>query len=103
MINPKIKFTIDEESGNKIDYLDVTILKTHNKLCFGIYRKPTTSDLIIHNDSCHPYERIKAAVNYLINHMNQYSLTHANREREKAIIKEILNNNNYSQLNIHQQ
>jgi hypothetical protein len=49
-IHPRIKFTIKEESDNKINYLDITILKTYNKLSFGIYRKPTTSDLIIYND-----------------------------------------------------
>jgi hypothetical protein len=74
MIHPKMKFTIKVESDNKINYLDITILKTYNKLSFGIYRKPTTSDLITHNDSCHPYEHKKAAINYLINRMKQYPL-----------------------------
>jgi hypothetical protein len=61
MIHPKMKFTIKEESDLKINYLDITILRTYNKLSFGIYRKPTTSDLIIHNDSSHPHEQKKGS------------------------------------------
>jgi hypothetical protein len=80
MIHLKIKFTIEEEVNNKISYLDITVSKTYNKLSFGIYRKPMTSDLIVHNASCHPYKHNKASINYLINQMNQYPLTHANRK-----------------------
>jgi hypothetical protein len=75
-IHPKIKFTIEKETQNKINYLDLTITKEDNKLIFAIYRKPTTTDSIIHNDSCHPNEHKKSATNYLINHMNTYPLTY---------------------------
>jgi hypothetical protein len=75
MTHPKIKFIIEEEQDNKINYLDITIVKTHNKLQLGICRKPTTADRIIHNDLCHPYEHTKAAKNYLINGMNKYQRT----------------------------
>lgn len=39
-------------------------------LKFAIYRKPTTTDLIIHKDSCHPHEHKKSAINFLVNGMN---------------------------------
>jgi hypothetical protein len=55
-MHPKIKFTIEEEVNNKINFLDISIEKTHNELQLGIYRKPTATDLVIHNESCHPYE-----------------------------------------------
>jgi hypothetical protein len=32
MIHPKIKFTMEEEYDNKFNYLDITIIKTHNRL-----------------------------------------------------------------------
>jgi hypothetical protein len=57
-IHPKIKFII-EEVNNNINFLDISIERMHNKLQLGTYRKPTTTDLIIHNDSCHPYEHKK--------------------------------------------
>jgi hypothetical protein len=39
-----------------IKLLRFNITNNHNKLTFGIYRKPTNTDLIIHDDSCHPYD-----------------------------------------------
>jgi hypothetical protein len=34
---------------NKINFIDLSIEKTHNILQLGIYRKPTATDLIIHD------------------------------------------------------
>jgi hypothetical protein len=101
-IHPKIKFTMEKEINNKINFLDPSIEKTHNNLQFGIYRKPTTTDLIIHNDSCHPYEHKRTAINFLINGMNKYPLSHNNKNNEGTIIRTILNNNNYPQHTIQQ-
>jgi hypothetical protein len=64
-VHQKVKFTIDKEVCNTLNYLDPTITNKHNQLTFGIYLKTTTTDLIIHNDSCHPYEYKKSAINYL--------------------------------------
>jgi hypothetical protein len=51
--------------NNKINFLDTSIAKTHNKLLLGIYRKLITTDLIIHSDSCHPHEhKKKSAINF---------------------------------------
>jgi hypothetical protein len=86
-IHPRIKFTIEEVS-NKINFLDISIAKTHNKLPLGIYRKPTTTDLTIHNDSCHPYEHKKAAMIFLINRMSKYPITRNNENNEETIIKQ---------------
>jgi hypothetical protein len=102
MMHHKIKFTMEEEQNNNINYLDLTITKVGNSLQLGIYRKPTITDHIIHNESCHLFEHKKAAINYLVNQMNKYLLTHTNRNQEKAIINEILVNNNYSQQDTYQ-
>jgi hypothetical protein len=45
-MHPKIKFTMEKEVNNKINFLDLSRAKTLNKLLLAIYRKPTT-DLII--------------------------------------------------------
>jgi hypothetical protein len=101
-IHLRIKFIIEEELNNKINFLDISITKTHTKLQLGIYRKHTTTDLLIHNDSCHPHEHKKAAINFLINRMNKYPIIH-NKNNEETIIKTILNNNNnYPQNTIQQ-
>jgi hypothetical protein len=44
---------MEKEVNNKINFLDLFIEETHNNLQIGIYRKPTATDLVIHNGSCH--------------------------------------------------
>jgi hypothetical protein len=75
--------------------LDLSIEKTHSDLQIGSYRKPAATDLIIHNDSCRPFEHKEAAINFLINQLNQYPLSHNNKNIEDNIVRTILNNNNY--------
>jgi hypothetical protein len=40
-IQPTIKFTIEKEQLEKINYLDITIHQKNKRLEFSIYRKPT--------------------------------------------------------------
>jgi len=61
---PTIKITT-EEKEKRINFLDITIMTDDNNLSFDIYRKPTTTDPIIPNDSCHPQEHKLAAIRYL--------------------------------------
>jgi hypothetical protein len=79
-IHPKIKITMEKETQNWINYLDLTTTK-EDKLTFGIYQKPATTDSIMHNDSCHPSEHDRLVINYLINHKNMYPLTEANKDQ----------------------
>jgi hypothetical protein len=86
-ITPDLNFTLEQEQDNRLNFLDLTIKKTTNKLTFDIYRKPTTSDAIICNDSCHPPEHKLAAVRYFINRINTYDLDHAKKQVETDIVK----------------
>jgi hypothetical protein len=90
-----MEFTIEKESDNKINFLDISIVKEHDKLTFDIYRKPTTADSIIPYDSCHPTEHKIAAVGYLVNRMNTYHQNTANKEKERENINYILQKNKY--------
>lgn len=40
-LHKNIQFTVEIEESNKINFLDVTIEKTKNKIKYNIYRKPT--------------------------------------------------------------
>jgi hypothetical protein len=100
-IHPQVHFTIEKETSNQLHFLDITISNRHNQLKFDIYRKPTTTDLIIHNHSCHPLEHKKSAINYLINRMNTYPITHESKDIDLRTIKTILKNNHYNQQIIH--
>jgi hypothetical protein len=54
-VHPNIKYTIEKQENNKLNFLGINIISTLGKLTFNVYRKPTTTDLIIHNDSCNPH------------------------------------------------
>jgi hypothetical protein len=88
-----MKFTIGEEKENKINFLDITVSKEENNISFDIYRKPSTTDTIIPNESCHPQEHKLAAIPYLANRMETYNLSATNKEKENNTIKQILSNN----------
>jgi hypothetical protein len=64
---PTMKFTLEKEQSNRINFLDITITKSQDGLSFEIYRKPTTTNIIIPNDSCHPREHKTAAIRYYCN------------------------------------
>jgi hypothetical protein len=80
-------FTIEKEQNNKINFLDITINKQQDSVAFEIYRKPTTTDIIIPNDSCHPREHKTAAIRYYYNRMNTYKMTPENKQKEKDNIR----------------
>jgi hypothetical protein len=59
---------------NQANFLDITISRNPNNVQYGIYRKPTTTDNIIQNTSCHPIEHKMLAISYLIHIMNTYPI-----------------------------
>lgn len=74
-INKNIQFTIENEKDNSINFLDLNIKKQNNKLQYSIYRKPTTTDITIHNDSHHPTAQKQAAYIALINRLLNVPMT----------------------------
>lgn len=64
-------------------------------ISFSIYRKPTATDTIIPNDSCHPPEQTMAAVRYLANRLITYPINNGDKMKEYSTIKQILHNNKY--------
>jgi hypothetical protein len=73
----------------------------HDHLQFGIYRKPTATNILIHSNSCHPIEQNMSGVNYLINRLVTYPLSEHNKTVEIQTIQHMLKVNNYHYLNIH--
>ena len=82
-LTPKLKFTLQEEQDNQINFLDITIKKKQKGLSFDIYRKPTTTDIITPRDSCHPNEQKTAAIRYYHDRLLTYRLTPENRLRKR--------------------
>jgi hypothetical protein len=51
-----LKFTMETEKERKLNFLDITLKNKGKKTEFNNYRKPTNTDHLIHQNSCHPYE-----------------------------------------------
>jgi len=92
---PTMKFTMEKEIDNTINFLDVTVQKRTERFTFNIYRKATMTVTIIPNDTCHPPGHKYAAIHSMINRMNTYHLSKSNKQLECNIIKQIIHNNNY--------
>jgi hypothetical protein len=91
-----IKFTIEKEHHNSINFLNLTMQCKRTKLEFMVCRKPTQRDVIILNGSCLPHEHKIASTNYLMNRVHKYPITKEAREKELSIIQDILHNNEYN-------
>lgn len=94
-LTPKLKFTIENETNQQINFMDITISRGNEKFEIDIYRKPTYTDSIIPKDSCHPKEQKMAAIRYFHNRLHQYQLSSENIEKENNVIHTILHNNGY--------
>jgi hypothetical protein len=74
--------------------------KDNNRISFDIYRKPTTTDIIIPRESCHPMEQKLSAIRYIQNRNETYLTDPCCKQKEKHIIDHILRNNNYDSTSI---
>jgi len=64
-------------------------------MTFKIFRKPTTNDTTIPNDSYHPLEQKFAAIRYFANRIHTYNLDHLQKQKETDIVKQVIHNNKY--------
>jgi hypothetical protein len=87
---------METQISNKLNYLDITIKIINNIFRFNIYRNPTTTDLIIPNEPCHPIEHKFAAIRYLRNRKDTYPNSTEHNQEETKIINTIMNNNGYT-------
>lgn len=74
-IHQKIKFSLDvQNKGKQINFLELTIYVNNNKFDFEIFRKPTQTESIIHNQSQHHFPK-KGAFNSYIHYLVSLLLT----------------------------
>lgn len=94
-LHKNIKFKIEEEINNKLNFLDITIHNNHNNFKFSIYRKPTQNNLIIPNSSMHPPQHKMAAFNSMLYRMHRLPLSQIEKQKEKTIVFRIALDNGY--------
>jgi len=64
-INKHLTFKITREDNNRINFLDLTIIRNKNNMEVNIHRKETSTDTVIHSFSNHPIEQKLAAFRVL--------------------------------------
>ena len=90
-----LNFTLELEKDSKLNFLDISLTKTSNRISYDIYRKPTTTDTVIPNDSYHPREHKLAAIRYFLNRAHTYDLDTENKQTELDTIKLTVQNNGH--------
>jgi hypothetical protein len=97
-LQPSVTFTIENEMQGANNSLDLTVHRKGTSLYFSIYVKPTQTDIIIHNSSCHSYEHKRLPfMRCLLNELVAYPVTTSERARETEMntVWKILQNNEY--------
>jgi hypothetical protein len=83
------------ETDGTINFLDLLIHRKNTNIEIEIYRKPTTTNTIIHCTSNHPYEHKIAAFRFLLNRMQHLPLTPQYKQKEWRNILHIAKTNGY--------
>ena len=95
-INDNIQFTIEVPENNTLNFLDISIFITDNKICYAWYSKPTHSEITLHKDSWLP-QHVKN--NYVYTSTSRISSRCSSSPlKQKSIykFKNRLRKNNYS-------
>ena len=85
----KITFTLDMENEGKQPYLDLLLVRNHNKISFEVYRKSSSTDNIIQFTSNSPFSHKFAAFNSFFYRLIKLPLSREAFVKELSIIKQI--------------
>lgn len=92
--NNFLKFTIEKETDNSINFLDMRIIRCDNKILTDWYQKPTATGRYINFNSHHPLTMKKALVYNLTD--KAILLSHFQfHDKNLELIKNFLSYNNY--------
>lgn len=96
--HPNIKFTMEEENGGRLPFLDVLAVRNENdEIEFDVYRKPTTTERYITADSQHPLEHKLAAFHSMIHRLVNLPLSDERFDTEKQYILRVAQVNGFSE------
>ena len=89
-----LKFTYELEEDKKINFLVMTLIRTHSKISKNWYQKPTSSGCVINYFSNHPIQQKKNIIFYLVDRTLLLSDSNFHLDNIK-LIKNMLRNNDY--------
>ncbi|XP_055837083.1 uncharacterized protein LOC129905590 [Episyrphus balteatus] len=91
-----INFTFESEEDKKLNFLDLTLSRKNGRIEFAIYRKPTTTNRYITNDSYSPIQHKLAAFHSMVHRLCKLPLSIANYTTEYNLLKDIAAINGYN-------
>ena len=97
-IKDSIKFTLEIEQDNSLNFLDLTVSKIDKKLKYKIYRKPTFTDAIIPMDSNQSFSIKMSTFHSMIHRLLSIPLEIIDYIAEVHTTKTIAANNGYNPL-----
>ena len=86
-ISSTLTFTLETETDNNINFLDISVFKNNGNIQFKIYRKPTTTNTLIPSDSNHPLEHKPSAIRYFANRLITYPVTDTYKTQEYNTVR----------------
>jgi hypothetical protein len=92
-----IKFKMELEENQSINFLDLTISHNEDIHEFKIYRKPTYTDTVIPHESCHPQSHKMATFNSMVDRLLKIPQSPQNFNKESKIIMNIAMNNGFKE------
>lgn len=92
----QIKFTIEHNVDGTLPYLDLNITLKDSTFSYDIYRKPSTTDTLLHQTSNHPEKYKKAAFRAFLYRLHKVPLSPEAFNREYRIIQYLAFSNGYS-------
>lgn len=81
-LTSNIKFTLEVENSETINFLDLTFTRKDRNHSFAVYKKPMTTDLTIHCNLFHHNKHKLAAFYALINRLHRVSQDDENYNKE---------------------
>jgi hypothetical protein len=94
-LHRNLHYTAEGETDHALNYLDVSQHRPPTNIRTFIYRKPTSTDTITPFTSSHSTQHKYAAVRYLYDRLNSYSLQNEEYQHELNTIHNILYNNSF--------
>ena len=94
-LHPKLEFTIERESENKIAFLDLALEHTGNQVTSSWYKKPTDTGLCLNYRSCAPKKYKRNLVEGTIHRINHTTSTWSAFDKGIKKWKEEMERNQY--------
>ena len=95
-IEDSIKFTVEQEVGNAIPFLDVLVIRNNGQLTTKSYRKPTHTIRYLNFNSCHTFSQKVGLVKTLLFWANsKLNTNYRDKTNEVKFVCNALRSNDY--------